>query len=84
VIWIRRDQANGTEIGQIISKNYRKMPIFSCSCGIEILIVPDIPKMNIAIKNHLKEHKKLSGTDITEELLTQEILKAISKALPET
>lgn len=60
------------------------MPIFKCSCGIEILIIPDIPEMNRAIKNHLIEHKKSTGQGIAEETITQEILKAIIKTINET
>jgi len=85
VIFISRDQANRIGIEKIISKNKkRKMPIFTCSCGIKILIIPDMPEMNKAIKNHLIEHKKLTGSSLTEESLTQEILKVIIKAINET
>jgi hypothetical protein len=70
---------------ETISTNHkRKMPIFNCSCGIEILIIPDIHEMNRAIKNHLIEHKKTTGLGIAEETLTQEILKAIIHAINET
>jgi hypothetical protein len=55
------------------------MPIFNCSCGVEILIVPDLPAMEKAIKNHMIEHKKLTQQHLTEEVLTEEILKAINE-----
>lgn len=55
------------------------MPIFNCSCGIKILIVPDLPAMNEAIENHLIEHKKITGQDLSEENLAQEILIAITE-----
>ena len=60
------------------------MSVFSCSCGAEILIVPDLPTMNKAIANHLIEHKKITGQCLTEEMLTEEILTAILKAITET
>jgi len=39
-------------------KKDQKMPIFHCTCGAEILIVPDLSAMNKAIKNHLNQHNK--------------------------
>ena len=27
-------------------------------CGIEILVIPDLKAMNLAINNHLAEHRK--------------------------
>jgi hypothetical protein len=61
-------------------KKTRKMPIFNCTCGVKILIVPDLPEMNKAIENHLIEHKKITGQDLSEETLAQEILIAIADA----
>lgn len=60
------------------------MPVFNCPCGTKILIVPDLDGMNRAIKNHLIEHKKLTGLGLTEEQLTQEILKVIIRTINET
>jgi hypothetical protein len=57
-----------------------KMPIFRCSCGAEILILPDVPAMNKAIKNHIRQHK-LRGQPIAEETITQEILIALNKSI---
>jgi hypothetical protein len=34
-----------------------KKPVFRCSCGVKILIVPDLPEMKKAIKNHIVEHE---------------------------
>jgi hypothetical protein len=47
------------------------MPIFNCVCGTNILIVPDLAEMNRAIKNHVIEHKKLTGLRLTEEHSTR-------------
>ena len=54
-----------------------KMPVFSCSCGAKILIIPDLPEMNKAIRNHIIEHRKLSGQTLSEDDLAQKILKVI-------
>jgi hypothetical protein len=57
----------------------RKMPIVTCSCGKQILIVPDLTEMNRSIKVHLVEHKKLTGQDITEDEMAELVLEAISQ-----
>ena len=61
-----------------------KMPVYSCSCGVKILILPDLPEMSKAIKNHVAVHKKLCGQILTEDNLTQEILSVIIEAIFET
>jgi len=60
------------------------MSVFSCSCGAKILIVPDLPEMNKAIKNHIIEHRKLSGQILVEDDLTHKILKVIIDNVNET
>lgn len=84
MILIKRSQENRVDIKSKIPKTHskkarKKMPIFNCSCGIKILIVPDLPAMNEAIENHLIEHKKITGQDLSEENLAQEILIAITE-----
>jgi len=61
-----------------------KMPVFSCSCGVKILIVPDLLEMKKAIENHIVEHRKVSGQILTEDNLTQQILKVIIDKVNET
>jgi len=34
------------------------LPIIKCSCGAEILLVPNVKKMNEAIEAHILEHTK--------------------------
>jgi hypothetical protein len=55
-----------------------KMPIFTCSCGEKILIVPDVKAMNEALKNHLPNHKKTTNQTITEQALVEEMLKQLA------
>jgi hypothetical protein len=50
------------------------MPIIKCTCGEKILVVPDLSAMERAIKNHKAKHK-----GVNEELLTERVLKAVSK-----
>ena len=84
---IKRDQQNKSEIKQDGKSQFkvskRKMLIFNCVCGTNILIVPDLAEMNRAIKNHLMEHKKLTGLRLSEDNFTQEILKAVITAINE-
>ena len=54
-----------------------KMPVFRCSCGTKILVIPDLPEMNKVIKNHIIEHRKLSGQILSEDDLAQKILKVM-------
>ena len=65
----------------ICQESRKKMPVFNCSCGIKILIVPDLPAMNKALKKHQIEHKELTGKDIDEEILSHGILQAIINSL---
>jgi hypothetical protein len=57
----------------------RRMPIVTCSCGKQILVVPDLAEMNRTIKVHQSEHKKLTGQTITEDEMAELILEAISQ-----
>jgi hypothetical protein len=34
------------------------LPVIKCSCGAEILLVPNVKKMNDAIEAHVLEHTK--------------------------
>ncbi len=61
------------------SKKTSTMPIFKCSCGASILIVPDLPEMDKAIKMHMIEHKRVTGQRLKEDIIIQFILKAISE-----
>jgi hypothetical protein len=67
-----------TSNSEVQIKKNRKMPIFKCSCGIEILIIPDMPEMNKAIKAHMAEHKRITGKQLREEAITEDILKTIT------
>ena len=56
----------------------RRMPVFKCSCGENILIVPDLAAMNRAIENHINEHLRKTGQIITEDQLSHSILKVLA------
>lgn len=56
----------------------RKMPIFTCSCGKQILIVPDLKVMNKAIETHVAEHRRLTRQRITEDEIVDRIMALLS------
>jgi hypothetical protein len=58
-----------------------KMPVFTCSCGAKILVVPDLKEMARVIKNHQIEHARITGKCITEKLLTEQMLKVLSEQI---
>jgi hypothetical protein len=57
----------------------KRMPIVKCICGSEILVVPDLKAMNIAINNHVTTKHKTTIEDserLTEFLAEQVLLLA--------
>jgi hypothetical protein len=68
-----------TQENHITKSLKAKMPVYTCSCGTEILIVPDLKEMDKAIKTHETEHRKLTGKRITQEFITQQILQTMSE-----
>ncbi len=56
----------------------KQMPIYHCSCGTNILVVPDVSKMVVAIRAHLIEHRIITGKKLSEKSLTEEILACLS------
>lgn len=67
-------------LSKVPKETLEKMPVFNCSCGVKILIVPDLPAMNEAIENHLIEHKRITGQILDEEIFVQEILISLAEA----
>jgi hypothetical protein len=59
-----------------------RMPIYRCSCGGDILVVPDLAAMNKAIQQHIGHHNRITGDRLSEETLTNAILRVISKMTP--
>ena len=54
------------------------MPFVKCTCGVKILVVPDVAAMSRAMKNHITVHKNAN-----EQFLIGQIFKVASKqALP--
>ncbi len=68
---------------RIVAIHKKRMPIVRCVCGFEILVLPDMKAMNLAIKNHLGKHKKTHNDagrlDIFEKSLTEQVLIEATK-----
>ncbi len=69
-----------------VSKSFskRRMPIIKCSCGTEILVVPDIKAMDRAINRHVAEHKIKTGNLAEKKLankkLSEDLIRKLLKA----
>jgi hypothetical protein len=79
----KNQQKRQINLEYINEEIHGKIPVYSCSCGVKILIPPDLSEINKAIKNHVIEHKKLSGQILSEDDLTQEILSVIIEVINE-
>ncbi len=54
------------------------MPTIRCTCGSEILVVPDVKAMSVAIENHaVNKHKQ--SIDSATAFLTEQVLKVAAK-----
>jgi hypothetical protein len=50
-----------------------------CKCGVQILLVPDVKEMNLALEEHVKEHKKNYKISDAEAILDDLIAQVFSK-----
>lgn len=57
-----------------VNNEETKMPIITCKCGEQVLVVPDLALMTEAIKKHLAKCNVCS-----EQFLTNQIMEALSK-----
>ena len=61
------------------------LPVIKCSCGAEILLVPNVKEMNEAIEAHILEHtkkiKSLKEAEAEAERIRDDlIIKVLEKA----
>ena len=75
--------SSGQDRKSKFSHSKKSMPIVKCLCGSEILVLPDLKAMSIAIQNHVTEHKQardgLGTIEVLAEFLTEQVLTAASK-----
>jgi hypothetical protein len=65
--------------------NEPSLPVVVCSCGAEILLIPNVKEMNKAIEAHIAEHtKKIKSTKEAEaeaeRIRDDLIIKVLDKA----
>jgi hypothetical protein len=56
----------------------RSMPVVTCPCGFELLVVPDLTAMDKALKNHVAGHK-LADSEKVMRCLTERVLVLVCK-----
>jgi hypothetical protein len=59
----------------------KRMPIVSCICGSEILVLPDLKAMNLAIDNHVTTKHKTTpdASERLAEFLADQVLIQATK-----
>jgi len=64
-----------------ITVHKKHMPIVRCVCGSEILVVPDLKAMNLAIDNHVatKHKATLDDSERLTEFLAEQVLIVATK-----
>jgi hypothetical protein len=66
-------------------KEGKALPTIICSCGAEILVIPDLEAMSEALKNHIEDHRKANPkakeADLyaVEQALIEKLLKLASE-----
>ena len=57
------------------------LPLITCDCGAQILLIPDLRAMNLAIKAHVAEHTrgKVNTSGNISQLLSQLTLLKMSE-----
>jgi hypothetical protein len=77
----------GDKSAEVDERFKEGLPIISCECGAQILLVPDLQAMNRAIKTHAAEHREkgvntknnLSTSGKISQLLSQLTLIRLSE-----
>lgn len=64
-----------------ITIHKRRMPIVKCICGSEILVVPDLEAMKLAIDKHVATKHKTTPDDLERlaEFLAEQVLIEATK-----
>jgi len=57
----------------------RHLPVITCVCGYEILILPDVKIMSQAIEKHVLEHKNKGATDSEADKIELELIAQLFK-----
>lgn len=61
-----------------------RLPIITCECGYEILLLLDLKAMDQAIQNHVLEHKNRGVKDAEANRIEDELIFQIFKKAAES
>jgi hypothetical protein len=56
-----------------------RLPTINCECGAKILLLPDLPAMNRAIKAHVAEHRKKRRNEQRNVIVSSNISQLLSE-----
>ena len=62
----------------------RHLPVITCVCGYEILILPDLKIMSQAIDKHVLEHKNKGATDSETDEIEFELIAQLFSEVDES
>ena len=57
----------------------KHLPLITCVCGAEILVVPDLRAMDLAIEAHVAEHRKKVRTPSGKVCTSEDISQLLSQ-----
>ena len=59
------------------------LPVITCSCGYEILILPDLKIMSQVIEEHVLDHKNKGVTDSEADVIELDLIAQIFSKIAE-
>ncbi|MGA2682817.1 MAG: hypothetical protein ABSF44_13575 [Candidatus Bathyarchaeia archaeon] len=63
-----------------VAVHKKRMPLVGCTCGFEILVLPDMKAMNRALNNHVAQHNKVrDNSERLTKFLSEQVLVLASK-----
>jgi len=62
----------------------RSLLVITCECGYEILVLPDLRVMNIAIEKHVLEHKNIGITKSSAKRIEDALIAQLFNKLAES
>jgi hypothetical protein len=63
---------------KVDQKDLKLKSTIVCQCGVQILLVPDVKKMNLALEMHMNEHKKnYQSSDVEAEAILDDLIAEV-------
>jgi hypothetical protein len=64
------DYLTGTSAAEL---NRGKLPIITCKCGVEFLLIPDLDEMSLVVEKHAQMHREAESDPEKAEAVYDEI-----------